>query len=51
MKVSAGKRKKAKERDQEKRQLVDRERVLGAGLAVGRAEAWVAGKNKNKVSG
>lgn len=44
MKVSTGKGKKAKERDQEKWQPVGREKVLGEGLSIGRAEEQRSGK-------
>lgn len=54
MKVSAGKGKKAKERDCEKWRPVDRERVLGEGLSVGRAEEQRSGRwerRRKKVLG
>lgn len=44
MKVSAGKGKKAKERDGEKWQSVGRETVLGEGLSVGREEEQRSGR-------
>lgn len=54
MKVSVGKGKKAKERDGEKWRPVGRERVLGEGLSVGRAEEQRSGRwarRRTKVLG
>lgn len=48
MKVSAGKGKKVKKRDREKWRPVGRERVLGEGLSVGRAEEQRSGRWKRR---